>query len=157
MSMDVYTDIEFEEGFSPTEVIRNLVVSGWTLFHQGKAYYLPVGDDDMFDWQSEALSEKELFSILSEKEKKGEVIGVGLRFGNLEHGATVTFDHNKRTIFFNWFATKKFEKPSDFDWFIERISSTFGEYKLKKPLISTVFDSGGSMIFKREDICPKQP
>lgn len=51
--------------------------------------YLPLGDDDDFDWQKKFLSEKELKELINNKQDKYERIGLNLYYENSEEGLTL--------------------------------------------------------------------
>lgn len=52
------------------DVIKILLNSGWTYFHDnGYADYLPLGDDDHYDWQSSLISSDEISNIIIEKQR----------------------------------------------------------------------------------------
>lgn len=50
------------------EVLKIFKQIGWDIYNpQGEVEYLPVGDDDMYNWQCEKISESKLYDIVSEK------------------------------------------------------------------------------------------
>jgi hypothetical protein len=67
---------------SKSQLIKQLLDFGWTLNDCGKVSYLPIGDEDRFDWQREEISIESLMAILDEKEKHGETIGVAMTWQN---------------------------------------------------------------------------
>ena len=60
---------------SITNIITLFNKIGWG-FIDNQMEYLPVNDNDMFDWQKEPLSLEKLFSVISQKQNIGEMIGV---------------------------------------------------------------------------------
>ena len=68
MNCSSYTD-------SIAEIIRAFQLIGWR-FADGQTEFLPLHDDDMFDWQSEPLSAEEVLAIVTEKQACGERCGV---------------------------------------------------------------------------------
>lgn len=54
------------------ELINTLVSDKWELQNDGKISYLPLGDDDDFDWQDDEITIKELLDIIDKKEKLGD-------------------------------------------------------------------------------------
>lgn len=108
-------------------IIKAMKDIGWG-FADGKMEYLPVGDNDLFDWQTEPLSYEKLFGIISEKQRKGELCGVMLYHRDSGRGVsllaettreiTLSLTVNRRTI------TEERAKNTDFtdaSWYIENI------------------------------------
>lgn len=53
---------------SIADVLKIFQQIGWYIYNpQGKVEYLPIGDDDEYDWQCDEISESELYSIVSKK------------------------------------------------------------------------------------------
>lgn len=70
-----------------TNIIKLFNEIGW-VFKNEKMEYLPLNDGDMYCWQEESLSYDKLFSIVSQKQKNGEQIGVILYHNNSDKGTT---------------------------------------------------------------------
>lgn len=70
---------------SIAEMIRAFQQIGWD-FADGQAEYLPLHDDDMFDWQAAPLSAEEVLAIISEKQACGELCGVILYHQDSDSG-----------------------------------------------------------------------
>ncbi|MCX7920467.1 MAG: hypothetical protein N3B21_00370 [Clostridia bacterium] len=73
-------------GVCPIEVIQRLMDYGWTLNDNDKTSYLPLGDEDDFDWQRETIDEKLLMSILRQKKQNKETIGIVLTWDGTNIG-----------------------------------------------------------------------
>lgn len=90
-----------------TDIIKLFNKIGW-VFKNEKMEYLPLNDDDMYSWQHEPLSYDKLFSIISQKQKNGETIGVNLYHDKSDSGITflakntdeilLGLDINRKTI-----------------------------------------------------------
>ena len=53
---------------SIADVLKIFQQIGWYIYNpQGKVEYLPIGDDDEYDWQCDEISESELYDIISKK------------------------------------------------------------------------------------------
>ena len=82
MSIAASIDIRLHKkrsGFiSRIELIKRLLDFGWVFDVDGTISYLPIGDHDGFDWQFQKIGSKELFKILTQKEKNNERIGVSI-------------------------------------------------------------------------------
>ena len=68
-----------------TDIIKVLNDAGW-IFRNDIMEYLPLHDDDNYDWQEEQLSCEKLFGIVSEKQKNGELAGVILYHRDSDRG-----------------------------------------------------------------------
>ena len=65
------------------EVIKLFKLIGWGIYNsKGQVEYLPVDDNDMYNWQCEIISELELYNIISKKITNGEVVGISLFYNN---------------------------------------------------------------------------
>ena len=83
------------------DVIEILVKSNWNLFNNnGYIEYLPLGDNDDFDWQSEMISSEKLKEIINSKLKFHEKIGINLYHSEMKCGITV-LSHSDNDILFN--------------------------------------------------------
>lgn len=54
----------------PSDLIMQLIDFGWNPEYNSKMLYLPVGDEDDFDWQTEEYNLQSLLSILKVKGKR---------------------------------------------------------------------------------------
>lgn len=100
---------------------------GWNIYNlQGKVEYLPVGDDDKYDWRCEDISENELYDVISEKIAKKERVGVNLFYKNGVEGISLmayTTDQIMLSIVINRKIVK--EKYTDMVWYLENIVYKF--------------------------------
>ena len=60
--------------------------------------YLPIGDDDKYDWQCDEISESELYDIISKKIESKEQIGVNLFYCNGTEGISLMAYNTSQTI-----------------------------------------------------------
>ncbi len=75
---------------SPIRTLQMLVDYGWNLLGaDNSVLYLPVGDDDMFDWTCGNMSMKSLMELLTEKELAGELVGVYMSWRDMGIGGDV--------------------------------------------------------------------
>ncbi|MBP3610357.1 MAG: hypothetical protein J6J42_08495 [Lachnospiraceae bacterium] len=52
---------------------------GWTIYNsEGQAEFLPLGDQDDYDWQRQNLPENMIYNILAKKRENQEIIGINL-------------------------------------------------------------------------------
>ena len=81
---------------SPIKILKTLEVCNWNLVNQhGYVSYLPLGDDEMFDWTYDKIDVRSLMKILEEKELRDECIGVGVTWQDSDIGGTILLYSNK--------------------------------------------------------------
>jgi len=69
--------------YSIEDIIKMFINIGWNLYdEQGKITYLPLGDVDEFNWQSDLMNEEDFYMLIREKEKHNELIGLTLYWSN---------------------------------------------------------------------------
>ena len=112
----LYTD-------SIAEIIRTFQLIGWD-FADGQAEFLPLHDDDMFDWQSEPLSAEEVLAIVTEKQRCGELCGVILYHQSSDRGISL-LAQNTAEIMLHISINRKTicNDFTDASWYIEHIAA----------------------------------
>lgn len=108
---------------SIVDIIVLLNKIGWG-YKDDQIEYLPLNDNDMFDWRKEPLSLEKLFSVISQKQDNGELTGVVLYHKNSDKGITLlardtkeinlSIDINRKTI------ENEF---TDISWYITNIAA----------------------------------
>ncbi len=108
---------------SNIDIIKELLDYGWSFNDDGQSFYLPIGDDDEFDWQRVELSTSDLLSILRKKEHLGEVIGVVLTWKKTNIGGEFLFRPDKSISFIISKNRKVLDKTkfTDVAWYMSRI------------------------------------
>ena len=72
---------------------------GWKYYDAEKnIMYLPLGDDDDFDWQKKFFTEDELQELINNKQDKFEHIGLNLYYENSEEGVILLARNTKEII-----------------------------------------------------------
>jgi hypothetical protein len=148
MSVQASIDIEFsnlpQNYNGPIKFIKLLLNNGWTLNDNGGISYLPEGDNDDFDWILwSKISQETLMTILEEKEKKKELIGVVLTWQNTNIGGSVLF-YTSNEISFILNRNRKILyglndfKMTDSNWYLLRLIPIF--YQNNIPIKSFTFD-----------------
>jgi hypothetical protein len=95
---------------------------GWSFNYDGAVFYLPIGDNDAFDWQRDEISDDALFDSLKEKEKNGELIGVTLIWKNTGIGGEFLFRLDGSMSIILSINRKKVEQGfTDINWYLSRI------------------------------------
>lgn len=107
---------------SAVSILKALIIHGWILMNNGKILYLPLGDEDNYDWQENELSEPEFFRIVERKEKKNEIIGVGMTWKDTSIGGTILI-HSALDISFSLTTNRRrlVNNITDVNWYLERI------------------------------------
>ncbi len=112
---------------SITQIIDALNRIGWG-YSDEQIEYLPLHDNDSFDWQKKTISVEELFSIISQKQELGELCGVVLYHQNSDKGVTILARNTKRFIV-NININRKTicGDFTDISWYIENIIAKLEE------------------------------
>lgn len=105
------------------DILKIFQQIGWGIYNlQGKVEYLPIGDDDEYDWQCEDISDINLYDVISRKIAKQEQVGVNLFYNNGVEGISLmayTTDQIMLSIAINRKTVK--EKYTDMIWYLENI------------------------------------
>lgn len=131
MSVSASIEIEFG-GIDIIKTIRALLNNGWTFDDNGHQNYLPIGDNDRWDWCWESLTDEELLHILKKKQELGEIIGVGITWLDTARGGELIFEKNKLLIF-NLSNNRLVGESSitDFDWYLRKIIGVFDQNEME--------------------------
>ncbi|MGG4132073.1 hypothetical protein ABEW19_27845 [Paenibacillus illinoisensis] len=132
MSVSTSIEISLSNQISGMSILRKLVEYGWSYNDHGQVTFLPIGDDGDFNWQHVSISIEELLNILETKEKKGELIGVGMTWKETNVGGTFllqgngTFlmspDINRKVL-----DVESYNKVTDINWYTTKLIPVFGE------------------------------
>lgn len=94
---------------------------GWG-FADNQMEYLPIHDNDMFDWKKESLSLEKLFSVISQKQSIGELIGVVLYHNYSDKGITFLARNTKEiNLSIDINRQKVNDEYTDISWYIMNI------------------------------------
>lgn len=104
-------------------IISALNSIGWKYSADGQSEYLPLHDNDSFDWKKDRLSDDELFSVISEKQQAGELCGVILYHQETGRGVAL-LARNTKEIMINININRKTLQGdfTDLSWYIETIA-----------------------------------
>ena len=105
-------------------IIQILMDSGWSVCKDEKVTFLPLGDNGMYDWREEELSPENLKTLVKEKEKLSEIVGVILYNDGV--GVTLLFDSNSEfTIGCDIFRkVLSNSRLTDFSWYLQNLLMT---------------------------------
>ena len=110
-----------------TKVIEALNKIGWS-YSNKQMEYLPLHDNDSFDWQKEPLSVEKLFSIISSKQRFGELCGVVLYHHFSDKGITILArDTEEVVVNININRKTMYGDFTDVSWYIENIVTKLNE------------------------------
>lgn len=128
MSVSASLDIKLfgDKDFPPSELLSVLGGYGWSFFYEGSARYLPLGDDDDFDWKKDSVSEDELVAIVREKESLGEQVGVVMVWDDSGIGGEFLF-RSPGEVSFNLSINRKVDECyiTDVNWYVQKIVPAF--------------------------------
>ncbi|MDS0526552.1 hypothetical protein NNC19_12745 [Clostridium sp. SHJSY1] len=125
-SIDVKLARNNNEKISAKKLISILISDKWRLQDNGKISYLPLGDDDDFDWQYDEISINELMDIVDKKEERREVIGLIMLWDTTEIGVNLLI-HSELELSFSCSINRKKlnnldnRSITDVNWYVEKI------------------------------------
>jgi hypothetical protein len=111
---------------STIELIEILLNNGWSLKDQGHISYLPLGDEDAFNWQHVAIpSWSKVVETLKQKEKNREMIGLVMTWKDANIGGEFLFFPDGRQLAISWSVNRRTLKHcadfTDHSWYLSRI------------------------------------
>lgn len=114
------------------DVIKLFNELGWKYYDlENNIEYLPLGDDDDFDWQKRALSNSELQQMINNKQDKFERVGINLYYEKSDVGITLLAKDTKEIIIdlnINRKTVKNNrESITDVGWYFNNIIQRFCE------------------------------
>ncbi len=70
---------------------------GWNWKNEeGETEFLPLNDNDNFNWCCKKITLAELFHLVNEKERNGEVVGIQLYYQSGETGITLLANNSSQ-------------------------------------------------------------
>lgn len=105
------------------DIVKVFQKIGWNIYSpQGNIEYLPVGDQDDYNWQSKRMTESEFYDILVEKIAYKEQIGVNLFYHNGVEGITLLADDTNEIMLELELNRKRInERHTDTIWYLKNI------------------------------------
>lgn len=129
-SIDIRLGNRKDVPISKTQLIKQLLDFGWTLNDCGEVSYLPIGDEDRFDWQRENISTESLMVTLGEKEKRGELIGVAMTWKDTGIGGAFLLMENGEVSVCLTNNRKSLEGITDVNWYLAKLLPAFSQNNL---------------------------
>ena len=124
--MSAYIDFQFDKTshFNPLSIIDSLLELGWS-YDEGHISYLPLGDNDLFDWQWEEISHwPKIREIITQQCANKERIGICLVWPNSPTGTQFLFETEESQLLVNLTGRKRIkgiERATDFTWYLEKL------------------------------------
>ncbi|WP_339235603.1 hypothetical protein MKX40_20470 [Paenibacillus sp. FSL R5-0517] len=132
MSVSISIEISLSKQISRMTILRKLEDFGWSYNDQGKVTYLPIGDDNEFNWQRKSIPLEELLKILVIKDNQRELIGVAMTWKDTDVGGTFLIEENG-TILMSPDINRKvldvesYNKITDVNWYVTKLIPVFGQ------------------------------
>lgn len=141
--MSVYSTIDVRLANTSVEswrICEAFRCGGWNPLFDDQIMYLPLGDDDEFDWKSVSQSEESLVKKeLKEKSEAGETLGIVFVWQDSQCGGeflifpngkiSVNLSVNRRRI-------ARCNRSTDVSWYVERIMTSLENTPLQVESIS---------------------
>ena len=105
------------------DILKAFKKIGWDIYNlEGKVEYLPVGDNDKYDWQWERMSDTKFYDIISTKIANKERVGVDLFHNSGVEGISL-LAYNTNQITLSIFINRKLmdERHTDMVWYLKNI------------------------------------
>ena len=108
------------------ELIEVLLNNGWSVKDHGHISYLPLGDEDAFNWQHVTIATwPKIVETLKQKEKNRELIGLVMTWKDMNIGGEFLFFPNRQQLAVSWSVNRKALKHcadfTDHSWYLTRI------------------------------------
>lgn len=106
------------------EIIELLIKNEWNIRKGEEITYLPLNDDDMFEWTTSTISDSDFLKLVDEKERINELIGMEIFWTDTDIGGHLllysaidfSFELNINTKFIQ----EEYKIP-DFNWYAEKL------------------------------------
>ena len=122
------------------DIINLLSKKGWKIQKNNKITFLPINDDDMFEWTTSEITLYDFIKLVDEKEHLEEIVGVELYWEDTYIGGHLLMFNNSDFLFDLNINTKYIGekvKIPDYNWYSERIISNLSQ---EYPIIEYKFE-----------------
>lgn len=109
------------------DIIKIFQRIGWNTHNsQGEVTYLPIGDNDMYNWVKQKLSKDELYTIISHKIIANEQIGIDLFYNNGNEGLSLLAYNTSQILLSLSINRKRIDtRHTDMVWYWDNIIHRF--------------------------------
>lgn len=141
MSRSSSIDIRYYSSVATScEVLKLLLRYGWNLDDYGEITFLPMGDDDRFDWMSLPYTmdnQRHVLQLLEAKERAQELLGITLQWENSRIGGTVLFYPDQSFSFMATInrRTLPMLEVTDVNWYLHKLLAPLLENNVGVELI----------------------
>lgn len=108
---------------SIVDIVKEFQKIGWGILNpQGMVEYLPVGDNERYNWKEENIEESKLYDILLTKMARKEPVGINLFYHGGTEGISMIAD-NTEEIILGLSINRKIinDNHTDTAWYLENI------------------------------------
>lgn len=108
---------------SIVDIVKEFQKIGWGILNpQGMVEYLPVGDNERYNWKEENIEESKLYDILLTKIARKEPVGINLFYHGGTEGISMIAD-NTEEIILGLSINRKIinDNHTDTAWYLENI------------------------------------
>lgn len=108
---------------SIVDIVKEFQKIGWGILNpQGMVEYLPVGDNERYNWKEENIEESKLYDILLTKIARKELVGINLFYHGGTEGISMIAD-NTEEIILGLSINRKIinDNHTDTAWYLENI------------------------------------
>jgi hypothetical protein len=130
MGRSASIDIRFLREIDVRRCIQTLIDSGWRADDGGNMVYLPQGDKDDFNWtDAQGKSREEVFAIIQDKARNGELVGIVMTWKDSQVGGEFLFFPEK--LHFSLMLSKNRKVLpscngfSDYSWYLSALLPSF--------------------------------
>lgn len=130
-SIDITLQSSTQKRKAAFDIIYILTQSGWSFINNNYTSYLPLNDNDEFDWTTEQnIDSEQLRKLFETKEQAHEIVGILMVWNNSEIGGSFLFwpkEISCKTFSVNFNAFRPMVKLNDnheiidFKWYLERL------------------------------------
>ena len=105
------------------EFVKAFKKAGWDIYNsQGEIEYLPIGDNDKFEWMCEKITETQLYTIITDKVEKNELVGFNLFYKDGGEGISLLAHDTKNILLDVCINRRRIDKQhTDMSWYLEHI------------------------------------
>ena len=138
MGMQVSIDINFAQEYSPKEILKCLINSGWNIYYQNMVTYLSSNDIDDYNWLNIDMSLFNLDEFINSHNIMDKV-GIVMVYDN-ESGGNLLIYPNYLSMSLSINRQYLFgEDIPDFNWYLKKMSVFLRKIKLSSIQCETIY------------------
>ena len=99
MSQTHWIELKLVNFVEALEIVSILINHGWSLTDKGMTTFLPVEDQNNFQWETREMSLSELKELFEKKIKLGETIGLEINWKDSQIGGELLIKENNQILF----------------------------------------------------------